>query len=78
MGETNPLLRAGRTCRICGCTDHNACYNPKVGVCFWVSEDECSHCHAMGVENAQFAKALFAAVVICLAVGFVAGWFVHG
>ena len=33
-------------CRICGCTDDNACYNPSYGNCWWVDDAHtlCSHC----------------------------------
>lgn len=33
-------------CRICGCTDNDPCFNPKVGNCWWVDDTEtlCSHC----------------------------------
>lgn len=33
-----------RTCRACGCTQHNACVNHVDGACWWISEDLCSHC----------------------------------
>jgi len=29
-----------RICRICGCTQHNACS----GGCYWVTDDLCSQC----------------------------------
>ena len=34
------------TCRICGCTWNNPCYNPKHGTCWWVDDTHelCSHC----------------------------------
>lgn len=33
-------------CRVCGCTESNACFNPEQGNCWWVDEDRtlCSHC----------------------------------
>jgi hypothetical protein len=34
------LLADGPACRVCGCTEHNAC----AGGCFWVSPDVCSGC----------------------------------
>ena len=34
----------GETCRKCGCTDNKACVHPKLGPCFWVEGDLCSHC----------------------------------
>lgn len=33
-------LKEQRRCRICGCTDYNACY----GGCYWVELDLCSRC----------------------------------
>lgn len=35
-------LGAARKCRVCGCTEHNACD----GGCCWVGEDLCSSCVA--------------------------------
>jgi len=32
-------------CRVCGCTDQHACFDPATeGGCFWVEEDLCSVC----------------------------------
>lgn len=33
-------------CRVCGCTEDNACYHPEHGNCFWVDDTFtlCSHC----------------------------------
>ena len=41
------------TCRICGCTDDNACYHPKLGHCWWVDDEHevCSHCVGMGNDS---------------------------
>lgn len=33
-----------RKCRVCGCTEDHACYNPKDGPCSWAEDDLCSHC----------------------------------
>lgn len=33
-----------RTCRHCGCHERDACYHPEFGNCWWVNDDECSHC----------------------------------
>lgn len=37
-------------CRVCGCTDDNACFHPKHGSCHWVDDDHtlCSHCADVG------------------------------
>lgn len=32
------------TCRLCGCTEHNACYDDERGACSWAAPDLCSHC----------------------------------
>jgi len=34
------------TCKVCGCTDNSACFNPNHGPCWWVNGDHdlCSHC----------------------------------
>jgi hypothetical protein len=33
-------------CKICGCTENNACMHPDFGACWWTSENQdlCSHC----------------------------------
>jgi len=38
-----------RTCRVCGCTEDNAC----IGGCFWVEYDLCSACVIAGVVQDQ-------------------------
>lgn len=39
-------------CRVCGCSEDNACYNPQCGSCSWVDETEtlCSHCHLKAIR----------------------------
>lgn len=34
------------TCKVCGCTDDNACTHPDHGSCWWVHDNHvlCSHC----------------------------------
>ena len=33
------------SCRVCGCTDHHACYDRDAGEpCHWVEDDLCSVC----------------------------------
>ncbi|MEQ6169132.1 hypothetical protein AAOE16_18175 [Ekhidna sp. MALMAid0563] len=34
----------GRSCRHCGCHERDACYHPEFGNCWWVNDNECSHC----------------------------------
>jgi len=31
-------------CRVCGCTENNACVSPYSGACYWVEDDLCSAC----------------------------------
>ena len=41
-GEPAPAVRA---CRVCGCTDGDACVDGETGVpCHWVEQDLCSSC----------------------------------
>ena len=35
---------SGRSCRICGCTDWNACIEPDGYPCCWIEENLCSNC----------------------------------
>jgi|GEM_PF-1853820 len=37
-----------RRCRVCGCTETNACVHPEAGPCWWVEADLCSHCSIVG------------------------------
>ncbi|MBX3447537.1 MAG: hypothetical protein KF765_12355 [Parvibaculaceae bacterium] len=39
---------AGRQCRVCGCTQENACQTED-GPCFWLEDDLCSGC--LDAEN---------------------------
>ena len=37
--------RTGRRCRVCGCSERNACVNTVTGLtCSWVQYDLCSAC----------------------------------
>lgn len=41
------------TCRMCGCTDHEACYDEERGACHWHEAELCSHCaETVGVLRA--------------------------
>lgn len=49
MKRWQKLVFAKRTpgvCRVCGCTERNACYHPDYGSCWWWDAEEtlCSHC----------------------------------
>ena len=48
-----PALEAAllhtKRCRICGCTDDNACVNG----CYWVTDDLCSQCAAEAATNKE-------------------------
>lgn len=35
---------AERTCRLCGCTEGDACCDDERGACSWAGPDVCSHC----------------------------------
>lgn len=42
-----------RACRVCGCTDHDACVDPATGIaCHWVEDDLCSSCVSDPAEEA--------------------------
>jgi len=65
MREKNYEIRASLTlslpigtCKVCGCTDEHACYDPDYGPCWWVDEREdlCSHC--AGPEDIESLAAL--------------------
>lgn len=38
-------------CRVCGCTETDACHNPRYGNCWWADYDMtlCSHCAEMEI-----------------------------
>lgn len=42
-------------CKICGCTDDNACYHPDCGPCCWADDnhDICSHCMLFKPEEVE-------------------------
>jgi hypothetical protein len=45
-------------CRICGCTDDHACYDPDLGVtCGWAEPDLCTFCSAAMVSDETFLAA---------------------
>ena len=47
-----------RRCKVCGCTDDNACIDKKTGEpCHWVETDLCSNCECMAVKGNKNAKA---------------------
>jgi hypothetical protein len=33
-----------RRCRVCGCSEYDACWHELLGACWWVQPDLCSHC----------------------------------
>ncbi|HEV7345744.1 MAG TPA: hypothetical protein VGN60_08970 [Devosia sp.] len=45
-----------RRCRVCGCTQNNACWADPVGACWWAEPDLCSHCQP--TTNARLAAAI--------------------
>lgn len=40
-------------CAVCGCSDHNACYHPDHGSCWWVDKRHllCSHCACSDISK---------------------------
>lgn len=40
----NETAEAERVCRVCGCTEYNACLGENLSGCHWVEEDLCSEC----------------------------------
>lgn len=36
-----------QTCRVCACTERNACYDEQAGPCHWVEADLCSQCQEL-------------------------------
>ena len=49
--QRDPLLSRFRkvsqlrqVCRLCGCTESNACYDEFRGACSWIDSDLCTHC----------------------------------
>lgn len=45
-------------CKVCGCTDHNPCYNPSHGTCWWVDDTHelCSHCADRSIADDPLTK----------------------
>lgn len=42
----------GRSCRVCGCTDGDACDDEDTGSCWWVEHDLCSSCRGKDTADA--------------------------
>lgn len=40
MGEQTTV----QACNVCSCTNDAPCYHEKLGMCWWVKADLCSHC----------------------------------
>lgn len=38
-------------CRVCGCTQNDACWDEEEGSCYWVEEDLCSACVGKGKKE---------------------------
>lgn len=45
-------------CRVCGCTENDACTSPAFGNCWWADETEtlCSHCASDIIKNDLFTR----------------------
>ena len=48
-------MKIERTCRVCGCTQYNACLTIHGG-CYWVEEDLCSECVGKESEDRGMRK----------------------
>lgn len=47
-------------CRVCGCSDFDACFDPETGAgCYWVDEDLCSVCARDNADVAEVVGDLF-------------------
>lgn len=44
-------LAIPRHCRVCKCSERNACHHAELGACWWVAEDLCSHCERRLVKK---------------------------
>lgn len=39
-------------CRMCGCTDYDACFDPGLGItCSWYDDDLCTFCVAIAIDR---------------------------
>lgn len=49
------ILKVG-VCRICGCTEHDPCFNPHHGFCWWADATRtiCSHCADPAIAEDPF------------------------
>jgi len=55
VGDDGKLIK--RRCRVCGCTDDNACWDPVANhPCYWVEDDLCSACVAPHVARIPVFK----------------------
>jgi hypothetical protein len=50
------LPGADRRCRICGCSQHQACIDPEHGPCWWVELDLCSHCGEPAIVAGEYDR----------------------
>lgn len=44
--------RLGPVCRVCGCSEHDACFGPD-GPCAWAEDDLCTACAGGAAEKAD-------------------------
>lgn len=72
-GRARVYLKTERQCRVCGCTERDACPGPVAQGCSWVAHDRCSSCndrepvrylsHFATCENRRFGGKAAAAAV---------------
>jgi hypothetical protein len=44
-----------KTCRVCGCSDFDACIHEEHGNCYWIEKDLCSHCKLFPGEATRYS-----------------------
>jgi hypothetical protein len=45
-----------QVCRVCGCSDEDACMHPSLGNCWWMEWDLCSHCVLVPGESKRYSE----------------------
>lgn len=51
-------VETNRSCKVCGCTQLDACYHEEQGNCWWVQPDLCSHCHFWPGESQRWSTVM--------------------
>lgn len=61
-----------RACRVCGCTELNACVSERHGPCWWVEDDLCSHCDMKA--GGRWAAFILVGILVAAALIALAFW----